>query len=168
MHTYIALLRSVNVGGTAKLPMSDLARMCRDIGFEAVRTYIASGNVIFNTDMSPEAARISLEERLYEYCGKMIRVHIRTPYELSQVIAGNPFAQAEGNKVVAFFLDKQPEEPGPLTGQKDEEISAGTRELYVHYPSGIGRSKLVLPGSDQGTARNMNTLTKLLEIARTP
>lgn len=166
MHTYFALLRSVNVGGTAKLPMSDLARMCRDIGFEAVQTYIASGNVIFKTDMFPEAARVSLEERLYEYCGKVIRVHIRTPDEMSAIIAGNPFAQAEGNKVVALFLDKQPEAQTIFQGQKDEEISAGTREFYVHYPSGIGRSKLVLPDSAQGTARNMNTLTKLLEIAR--
>jgi uncharacterized protein (DUF1697 family) len=165
MGIYIAFLRSVNVGGTGKLPMSDLARMCRDIGFHDVQTYIASGNVIFATEMTPEGARVSLEARLYEYCGKSIRVHIRTPEELSQIIANNPFPDAAGNQLGVLLLVGAPDLSAPLVGKQDEHVAAGSREVYAHYPSGMGRSKLVLPGSTTGTTRNMNTLIKVLNLA---
>ena len=166
MSIYIVFLRSVNVGGTGKLPMSDLARMCRDIGFEDVQTYIASGNVIFSTDMTPEGARVSLEARLYEYCGKTIRVHIRTPKEISQIVQTNPFPKAAGNQIGVLLLDGPPDLSAPLHGQQDEQVVAGAREIYAHYPSGIGRSKLVLPGTATGTTRNMNTLVKMLGLAQ--
>lgn len=166
MRTYIAFLRSVNVGGTGKLPMSDLSRMCRDIGFHDVQTYIASGNVVFATQMTPEGARVSIEERLYEYCGKAIRVHIRTADEVAQIIANSPFPEAAGNQLGVLLLDARPVLSEPLSGQKDEQVAVGEREIYIHYPSGMGRSKLVLPDSTTGTMRNLNTLTKVLDLAR--
>ncbi|NVO26644.1 DUF1697 domain-containing protein [Donghicola sp. C2-DW-16] len=160
---YVGFLRSVNVGGTGKLPMSDLVRMCQDIGFSEVQTYIASGNVLFSTAMERAAAQRALEARLLEYCGKTIRVHLRTPEELQDIAADNPFADQAGNKVAVILLDTPPDQP-ETKGQKDEEIATGTRELYVHYPEGMGRSKLVIAGTEQGTARNMNTIAKLVTL----
>ncbi|HEU5116773.1 MAG TPA: DUF1697 domain-containing protein, partial [Isosphaeraceae bacterium] len=69
MTTYLALLRAVNVGGTGKLPMSDLRALCEAAGFTNVRTYIASGNVLFETENSARQIKTKLESRLAEYAG---------------------------------------------------------------------------------------------------
>ena len=75
--THVALLRAVNVGGTGKLPMSDLKDICEELGFGAVRTYIASGNVVF-TSRKPEAAvKAALEKRLEAHAGKPVGVLVR-------------------------------------------------------------------------------------------
>ena len=78
MVKYIALLRAVNVGGTAKLPMADLKAMCRHAGFARVQTYIASGNVVFDSKASPAKVKSALEARLLAYAGKPISVVVRT------------------------------------------------------------------------------------------
>ncbi|QWG11229.1 DUF1697 domain-containing protein [Bradyrhizobium sediminis] len=64
MGAFVALLRAVNVGGTGKLPMSDLKDICEELGFGAVRTYIASGNVVFTFGKSEAAIKTALEKRL--------------------------------------------------------------------------------------------------------
>ena len=74
MISFIALLRAVNVGGTGKLPMSELKAMCEELGFTAVRTYIASGNVVFATRKSEAAVKTALEKRLEAYAGKPARL----------------------------------------------------------------------------------------------
>ena len=78
MTSFIALLRAVNVGGTGKLPMSDLKEMCESAGFRCVRTYIASGNVIFESKLDETAVRKALEKRLLAYAGKPVAVMVRT------------------------------------------------------------------------------------------
>ena len=72
MPNYIALLRAVNVGGTGKLPMTDLQAMCRDAGFTKIRTYIASGNVVFQSAASAKKVRSELETRLLSYAGRPV------------------------------------------------------------------------------------------------
>ena len=67
-----ALLRAVNVGGTAKLPMSELKQMCEALGFSAAHTYVASGNVVFVSRKSEAAIKASLEKRLKAHCGKPV------------------------------------------------------------------------------------------------
>jgi uncharacterized protein (DUF1697 family) len=70
MGSFVALLRAVNVGGTGKLPMSELKDICEKLGFESVRTYIASGNVVFTSRKSEAAIKVALEKRLQTYAGK--------------------------------------------------------------------------------------------------
>jgi len=165
MTTYAALLRAVNVGGTGKLPMSELRAMCVSVGFSNVRTYIASGNVVFESKLSESSVKAKLERCLETYAGKPVGILIRTGTELAAVLANNPFSSAAPNQTVAIFLDAPPPANvlDTVSGQQTEEIAVGTREIYVHYKDGIARSKLKIPAAGTGTARNMNTVAKLAE-----
>ena len=164
---FVALLRAVNVGGTGKLPMNDLKRMCEKLGFTNVRTYIASGNVVFESRTSEAAIRKALESALQKYAGKPVGVLVRTGAELKKVLAGNPFQDKAPNRTVAIFLGERPPANAlsAITGAVDEEVRLGSREIYVHYGDGMARSKLRIPAATAGTARNMNTVAKLAELA---
>ncbi len=167
MTTFIALLRAVNVGGTGKLPMSELKSMCELSGFTNVRTYIASGNVVFDSGKSAAKVKAALEELLFQYAGKPVQVMVRTGPEMAEVLAANPFPQAAPNRTVAIFLDAAPPSDtlDKLIGRKDEEVELGTREIYVHYGEGMAQSKLKIRASNEGTARNINTVAKLAAMA---
>ncbi|HZV56853.1 MAG TPA: DUF1697 domain-containing protein [Sphingobium sp.] len=167
MARHVALLRAVNVGGTGKLPMTELKRMGEEAGFTAVRTYIASGNLLFRSEAGEEAVRAALEQRLAAYAGKPVAVYIRTAEALAALVARNPFSHGAPNRVVAILLDGAPPADAltRVIGRQDEEIVAGERELFVHYGDGMARSRLRIPAADHGTARNMNTLAKLAELA---
>lgn len=167
MTVFVALLRAVNVGGTSKLPMERLRAVCAELGYGDVRTYIASGNVVFEADHGEAKVKAELEQALKAYAGKPVGVVVRTARELAAVLEANPFAAAAANRTVAIFLDAAPPrdfEKG-VSGRAREEIAAGARELYVHYPDGIGRSKLKIAAAASGTARNMNTIAKLVAMA---
>jgi uncharacterized protein (DUF1697 family) len=168
MSTYVALLRAINVGGTGKLPMSKLKAMCEHVGGANVRTYIASGNVVLDSRLSAPGLKKKLEAELERYAGKRVGVAVRTGAEMAEVLSANPFPQAETNKTVAIFLDKAPVKSmlDGIKGANGEEVRLGRREVYVHYVNGKGRSKLRIPGAATGTARNMNTVAKLAEMAR--
>lgn len=167
MTGYVALLRAVNVGGTGKLPMSELAGMCEAAGFSQVQTYIASGNVVFGSDHGEDHVRSALEGRLRDYAGKDVGVLVRTATEIAETLARNPFADAPPNRVMALFTDGSlPSDPlDGVTGVKNEQICLGKRELFVFYPDGMARTRLRLPSEKQGTARNMNTVAKLAEMS---
>ena len=168
MTAFVALLRAVNVGGTGKLPMSELKAMCEALGFEGVRTYIASGNVVFTSRKSEAAVKKALEARLEAYAGKPVGVMVRNAAEIQAVLKHNPFPKAAGNRTVAIFLDAAPptDTLAAVRGRKDEEIGLGAREIYVHYGEGMAQSKLVVPAAKAGTARNMNTIATLAKMAR--
>lgn len=108
---YAAFLRAVNVGGTGKLPMSDLRNLCGELGFTDVKTYLASGNVALDSSLTAARTRAALEARLEAHAGKPVGVIIRTATQLKA--------------------------------------------------SGQARSKLNIPASKAGTARNINTLSKM-------
>ncbi|HXV17731.1 MAG TPA: DUF1697 domain-containing protein, partial [Gemmatimonadaceae bacterium] len=108
MTTFIALLRAVNVGGTGKLPMADLKEMCETAGFLSVRTYIASGNVIFESRLREAAVKRALESALLDYAGKSVGVMVRSAAEMTEVLARNPFPKAPANRTMAIFLDEAP------------------------------------------------------------
>jgi uncharacterized protein (DUF1697 family) len=167
MGSFVALLRAVNVGGTGKLPMSDLKAMCEELGFGGVRTYIASGNVVFISRKSEAAVKSALEKRLATYAGKPVGVLVRSAAELAEVAADNPFPKAAPNRTMAVFLDCAPlaDTLANVRGQKDEQIKLGRREIYVHYGEGMAKSKLVIPAARLGTARNMNTVATLAKMA---
>ena len=167
MTAYIALLRAVNVGGTGKLPMAELKTMCEAAGFDQVKTYIASGNVVFTSDRSEEAVRTAIEQKLEAYAGKPVGVIVRTAAEMADTLARNPFADKPGNRTVALFVD------GPIPADalegarnvKDEEMRLGRREIYIFDGDGMADSRLAIPAAKAGTARNMNTVAKLAEMA---
>ncbi len=166
MIAFVALLRAVNVGGTGKLPMTDLKAICEELGFGAVRTYIASGNVVFTSRKSEAAVKSALEKRLAAYAGKPVGVLVRSAAEMAQVASDNPFPKAAPNRTMAVFLDHAPP-ADTLTlvrGQKDEQIKLGRREIYVHYGEGMANSKLVIPAARLGTARNINTVVTLAKM----
>jgi uncharacterized protein (DUF1697 family) len=167
MGAFIALLRAVNVGGTGKLPMSDLKAMCEELGFTSVRTFIASGNVVFASRKSEAAIKSALEKRLAAYAGKPVGVLVRSAAEMAEVSKDNPFPKAAPNRAMAIFLDKVPPKDtiAAVRGRKDEGIKLGKREIYVHYGEGMAKSKLVIPAAKTGTARNMNTVATLAKMA---
>jgi len=170
MTRYVALLRAVNVGGTGNLPMTELKAMCSEAGFARVETYIASGNVVFDSKAASAKVKAELERRLLEHFGKPMGVIVRTAAEMAAVLKANPFRKTEPKHTYAIFLDKRPP-PDALdkaTGLADETMALGEREIFVHYRSGMGRSKLRIPAAKTGTARNMNTVAKLAEMAAKP
>ena len=163
MTPYVALLRAVNVGGTGKLPMATLVSLCEAAGFERVRTYIASGNAVFASGLREGKVKALLEERLAAYAGKPVGVLVRTAEELGAVLAANPFRSAPPNRTVAVFLDEAPA-PGVLEqvrGRRSERLALGVREIYVAYGERMADSRLVIPAAKAGTARNINTITRL-------
>jgi uncharacterized protein (DUF1697 family) len=167
MTAFVALLRAVNVGGTGKLPMTELKAMCEEIGLTNVRTYIASGNVVFTSRKSEAAIKAALETRLEAYAGKPLGVMVRSAAEMAQVLADNPFPKLAPNRTMAIFLDCAPPKDtlAAIRGRKDELIELGRREIYVHYGDGMAKSKLVIPAAKVGTARNMNTIATLAKMA---
>ena len=167
MTAFVALLRAVNVGGTSKLPMAKLKAIAEELGLGSPRTFIASGNLVFTSDKNEQALKAELEQALAGHMGAPVAVMIRTARQMAQAAAANPFAEEPGNKVVAIFLDHAPPEDAAKQAKyaAGERIQSGQRELYVHYPNGQGPSKLVIPAAATGTARNMNTVAKLAEMA---
>ena len=168
MGIYIALLRGINVGGTGLLPMKELATLCSGLGFKTIRTYIQSGNVIFESELTEARVRACLEKALAARMGKPIDVMVRTPAELRLILSANPFQREEPAKVGVTFLC----EPPPKDLAKNavapggEKVQPGTREIYVYYPNGMGQSKLKLPlNGAAATVRNISTVAKLVELA---
>jgi uncharacterized protein (DUF1697 family) len=167
MTAFVALLRAVNVGGTGKLPMTELKAMCEAAGFDQVRTYIASGNVVFTSTKSEEAVRTAIEAKLQAYAGKPVGVMVRSAAEMADTLARNPFADRPGNRVVAIFVDG-PIPDDALDAAKNvgtEEMRLGKRAIYVFYGDGMADSRLSIPAAKAGTARNMNTVAKLADMA---
>ena len=168
MTSFVALLRAVNVGGTGKLAMRDLEALCRGMGLTDVRTYIASGNVVFSSDASEPELKAAIEARLLAHAGKRVGVLVRTAAEMAGVVADNPFPDAPGNWVIAIFMDSRPSPDmlDAVTGRAPgESLVPGTREIYVHYGSGMATTKLRIPAAADGTARNMNTVSRLAGMA---
>jgi uncharacterized protein (DUF1697 family) len=167
MTAFIALLRAVNVGGTGKLPMTELKAMCEAAGFAKVRTYIASGNVVFASKASEAAVKAALEKKLRAYAGKEVGVAVRTAAEMKAVLKNNSFPKAAPSRTLTIFLDTPP--PADALDQaknvENEEMRLGAREIYVHYGDGMGQSRLKIPAAAAGTGRNMNTVAKLAEMA---
>jgi uncharacterized protein (DUF1697 family) len=164
---YVALLRAVNVGGTGKLPMKELKAMCEEAGFESVSTYIQSGNVVFRTDDDEDKVKEIIERRLADHFGQKVDVFVRSAREMRDIVDANPYPEEPGNRVAVLFLDRKP--PAKLAelarGVRNETFEPAAREVFIHYPEGLGRSRLSFGDDLVGTVRNMNTVTRLAEMA---
>ena len=167
MTAYIALLRAVNVGGR-KLVMADLKAIAEDLGFEKARTFIASGNLLFASSKSEAEVSRLLEERLKKHMGAEVPVMVRTASEMAAIAKANRFRREPPSKVAVIFFEEPPPKDSieQARGIADEELALGRREIYVHYPGGMGRSKLRLPAMGAGTARNMNSVARLAQLAK--
>jgi uncharacterized protein (DUF1697 family) len=167
MTAYVALLRAINVGGR-KLVMKDLAAIGTRLGFGACRTFIASGNLLFTSDEKEGRVKKKLEDALREHMGAEVPIMVRTADEMGAVAVANPFSDKPGNRVVATFLDDPPptDALAHAAGVREERMELGEREIYIFYGNGMADTKLRIPAAAKGTARNMNTVAKLAELAR--
>ena len=149
MSTRIALLRSVNVLGKNMIKMPELARAFEKAGFRNVRTYIQSGNILFETsEESDELLSAKIRELISKKFGLTIQAVVITPEELANIVALNPFVKKPGidlTKQHVTFLDSDID---PVKAEKlltynypPDEITIGIRAVYVHCPDGYGRTK---------------------------
>lgn len=171
MHTLIALLRGVNVGGAHRLPMAELRSDLEAVGCEQVRTYIQSGNIVFRADMDEAALAGAIAETVEERHGFRPAVMVLPAERLRKAMAANPFprAEAEPRTLHLYFLAEQPVE-ADLEGLEEvaaasERFHLGDRVFYLHTPDGYGRSKLAARVEAAlgvaATARNWRTVTRL-------
>ena len=166
MTAYVALIRAVNVSGTGKLPKDELKALGEACGFDNVRTFINSGNLLFTSDLAESTVKRRLEEKLEGYFDKPTAVYVRDASEMAKAAKKNPFGDDKPSRVMAHFIDE------PLTKAmldeardvQDERLALGPRLIYVSYGEGIGKSKLKLPAVKQGTARNMNSVARMAEL----
>jgi uncharacterized protein (DUF1697 family) len=166
MTAYVALLRAVNVGGTGKLPMAELKAMGDACGFANVRTYIASGNLLFESDADESAIKSALEARLADFASKPVEVFVRTAQEIAAVVANDPFPDAHPSRHLVYFQDNPPA-PDLIAQCRDingERLALGMRELYVDYGDGIRFTRLKIPGKTDRTGRSINTVRKLAAL----
>lgn len=170
MQTWIALLRGINVGGHHIVPMKELVAHLEADGFTGVRTYIQSGNVVLQAKARPDVRIGACIERHF---GFRPAVFALSADELRQAAANNPFDPEAGKMVHFFFCDREPQPDYELlhaVKAPSEDFRLTGSVFYLYAPDGIGRSKLVekvgkaLPGV-QITARNLNTINKLLEMS---
>jgi uncharacterized protein (DUF1697 family) len=173
---YIALLRGVNIAGNA-LPMERVRQILARLGFENVRTYVQSGNVVFQAQGSPTGWVEKIEQALAGKARLPVSVIVRSAAELERVIAGNPFLKQKAidrSKLHVTFLDR----PAPRDAAHklaaidagDDQFHAAGSEIYLHCPNGYGRTKLANNRLEKvlaarATTRNWNTVTRLAEMA---
>lgn len=178
MPAYISLLRGINVGGHNKVPMERLRKLCEGLGFEQVKTFIQSGNVVFEAaKRSPAELSLKIEKKILAEFGFPVSVVTRTADELGKAIAANPFvkeSKAEPAKVHIAFLPHAPKADAvkklETLATKTEQLRHSGQEIYLYYREGMGRAKLTGSVIERvlgvsATARNWNTVTKLYEMA---
>jgi uncharacterized protein (DUF1697 family) len=174
MPTYIALLRGVNVGGNI-LKMDRLREICAKLGAENPRTYVQSGNVVFEAAGSAPEWEAKLEKKLAGESRLLVSVIVRTAAEMNKVLAGNPFLKEKGidiARLAVSFLQQPPAKPAladlsALDIGREGFHHAG-RELYIHCPDGFADAKLYTLEKvlkQRTTTRNWNTVIKLCEMS---
>lgn len=176
MTTYLALLRGINVGGKAKVPMKDLRTLLEDLGYEDVRTYLQSGNVVFEDQSSaPEELAAGLGDAVSRAFEFKVSVLIRAHRELAGVATANPFPTEGANpsSLHVMFLAARPSSTAVKALDPDrsppDEFVVKDREVYLSFPNGSARSKLTIDYFERklgtrATARNWNTIMKVLEL----
>jgi uncharacterized protein (DUF1697 family) len=174
--TFVALLRSVNVGGR-KVNMKELAALFTELGYADVVTYIQSGNVVFSTtSRSSTVVERAIETRIKRDLGIEVKTLVRPKAELHRVLRNNPFlrTKADPSKLHVTFLAAKPaaalvRKAGELDAGADEFRVVG-REVYLHCPNGYGTTKINNMFFEKklqavATTRNWNTVNKLAELA---
>ena len=178
MATWVLFLRGINVGGNCSLPMKELVSLLDEQGCKNVRTYIQSGNAIFEGTKA-DATRVAkqLGPAIRKKRGFEPRLYVLSVAELETAAAGNPYPQAvaaEPRLVHVFFLSGKPSaadiEAMNAVKASHEAFTLKGKHFYLHTPKGFGTSKLAATAlkrlGDDSTARNWRTLTAVLALAR--
>lgn len=176
MNTYIGLLRGINVGGNNKLPMKELVVLLQGLGLQQVKTYIQSGNVVFQSDRKDRAALASeITTAIDQRYGFAPQLFVLTVDELQAAITANPFPEGESDPKTLhlFFLDAAPVSPDwakvEALRSANERFALIDKVFYLHAPDGIGRSQLA-DKFHRGwrvsiTARNWRTVQEIAQMA---
>lgn len=175
MPTYISMLRGINVGGQKKVPMVELSKLYDSLGFNHVKTYIQSGNVIFDspsTDILELSAKI--QQTIKNSFDFDVPLFIRTIEEFTALIQNNPFANKDLTKLHVTFLSGFPtsqpiQEINAVKDELEEFLICG-KEIYLFCPNGYGQTKLTNSFFEKklkvlATTRNWNSVNKLLSMA---
>lgn len=181
MTVYVSMLRAVNVGGSGLIKMDALRELYESVGLADVRSLLQSGNVVFRSSLTDRRAlvkRITQEiERRFDL---RVGVILRTLAEVASIVDRGPLLppRADKSKLLVMFLSAVPAAAAQdalikwhKSKQLNELLEIRGPEIYIYYPDGVGRSKLTGAVIENkldtaGTARNWNTLTKLVEVGR--
>lgn len=172
----IVLLRGINVGGHRRVPMADLRALLAGLGYDGARTYLQSGNVVLESASSPDQVRRAIEREIKDELDLDVAIFVRTRDELAEVIAKNPLGDVarDPSRYLVSFLSAEPDatlvREAAAVDVRPEQFVVSGREIYAWHPDGVHASKLAKVLSERrlgvtATARNWNTVTKLLELA---
>jgi uncharacterized protein (DUF1697 family) len=178
MSKYISMLRGINVGGQKRLPMEIVKEIYQAEGFRSVKTYLQSGNVVFESGENDLSKLTSdIEKRIQQTCGYQVEVFIRFPVEFKRILQNNPFLKdqrVEQSKLHVTFLYQVPAASAwekIITPAGSADVFApGTQEIYLHCPNGYGRSKLSNSFFERklgvvATTRNWNTVRAMYRLS---
>ena len=172
MPIFASLLRGINVGGRNMVPMKALVELYAQLGLEDARTLLQSGNVVFRTGSADRAELATrLKQAIAKRFGAEPEIFLRSEKELRAAVASNPFEEAardDPSHLLIMFFDEKPI-GAPPDWKGPERLQLAGKELYLFYPEGIGRSKLTNAVIERalkapGTARNWNTVNKLIKL----
>lgn len=177
MPIFISLLRGINVGGNKKIKMADLKALYESLGFRGTQTLLQSGNAVFDTDLlDANEIAAKIEAGIKNSFGFESKIIMCTVDELKAIVEASPFTAdqlKDPAKILVMFLPQLPDASKVTTFieayQGVEVIHYKGQELFIFYTEGIGRSKLDIDKKLKlnGTARNWNTINKLLALAET-
>jgi len=175
MGRMVALLRAVNVGGR-KLSMAELRKLCEELGWADVSTYIQSGNVVFSADGEPDALEAALEGAIRKAFGYDAPTVVRTAAQWRRYAPANAFPDAarETPNYLLMLVSKRPPADGAVAtiqakAAAGEQVKRAGDAIWVHFPNGSGTSKLTPALIDKAigspaTSRNYRTVVKLMEM----
>jgi len=177
MNTYIALFRGINVGGRNKLPMRELVVILESLGLQNVKTYIQSGNIVFqNDDQSIKEISERMSQAVNESHGFLPKTIILHLEELENALESNPYPEAENEpkSLHLYFLASEPQNPNLDTLEKlkqdNERFAIKGKVFYLHAPDGIGRTRLAARAEKAlgvtVTARNWRSVARIFEMAK--
>lgn len=181
MTVYVSMLRAVNVGGTSRIKMDALRAVYESLGLADVRTLLQSGNVLFRSSLTDRDALVKrIAQEIERQLDLKVEVILRTLAEVASIVERGPVLspRADSRKLHVMFLSAVPAaaaQAALLKWHKSRELKEMVEmrgpEIYLYYPDGVGRSKLTNAAIEgkldtSGTARNWNTLVKLLETGR--
>lgn len=177
IYTYISILRGINVGGHKKKLMSDLKVLYGELGFANVRTYIQSGNVIFETQEKLSSKTLSdmIEKAIYLRYKFIVSVIIRTIEEIQNIISSNPFLkETDISRLYVIFLEEIPDkdlfENINPNDYLPDKFSLNRKEIYVYCRNGFSKTKLTNNFFEsmlnlKATSRNWQTVNKLFDLS---
>ena len=180
MHSYIAILRGINVSGQKKIRMEDLRELLNGCGFKNLQTYIQSGNVVFQSEMTDQKKVSSMiADAIKDKYDFDVPVILREAVDLDYMLNNNPFLsngrEKEKNRLYVTFLDEKPAQAKMENinqeDYKPDEFQFQGREVYLYVPVGYGKTKLSNNFFENklkvtATTRNWNTVKKLVEMSK--